>query len=140
MIQAHPTLAAVTLALAAAPLFPLLGAAARASERDQKPVVACTLGEPELRERAAKIRGELLPTVVSVAELARGYELRVPAGDGQLARLAEFVDLESRCCAFLDFEIRVESGVETLALVLTGPEGTKEVLAPLIERIEPSAR
>ena len=45
-----------------------------------------------------------------------------------------FVELESRCCAFLDFEIRVESGGDRIALELSGPEGTKEMLRPLIER------
>ena len=35
---------------------------------------------------------------------------------------------------FRDFEIRVESGGDRIALELSGPEGTKEMLRPLIER------
>ena len=48
--------------------------------------------------------------------------------------IASFVELESRCCAFLDFEIRVESASDRIALVLSGPDGTKEFLKPLIEK------
>ena len=69
-----------------------------------------------------------------MTEHTRGYVLWFDRAPGRLATLAAFVELESRCCAFLDFEIRVESGGDRIALELSGPEGTKEMLRPLIEQ------
>ena len=57
----------------------------------------------------------LLGAVVRVAELPDGYELaldlgRISDAQGQpdcVVEVAEWVDLESRCCPFLDFRIDV---------------------------------
>ena len=75
-----------------------------------------------------------MPNVQEVVEQADGYVLWFDRADGRLATIASFVELESRCCAFLDFEIRVESASDRIALVLSGPDGTKEFLKPLIEK------
>ena len=75
----------------------------------------------------------LLDDVLRIEELENGFALWFPVESGQLQRLAEFVELESQCCAFLDFEIRLKGGAEEVALNLTGPEGTKEVLGGLLK-------
>ena len=76
---------------------------------------------------------EIVPAIVDVTEVSNGYVLWFARAEGRLASLARFVELESRCCAFLDFEIRVEGESQRVALELTGPAGTKEMLEPLIE-------
>ena len=96
------------------------------------PVIACTLSSKEKRERVQAAENDLLEGVSRVEELDDGYVLWFPSEDGRLQKVAEFVQLESQCCAFLDFEIRVPAGGEELALSLTGPEGTKEVLAAML--------
>src|SRR5687767_3822674 len=88
--------------------------------------VACTLSSAEKRERAAAIRRDLLPRVRSVDELPNGYVLWFDRVDGELARVASFVELESQCCAFLDFAIRLGAGGDRIALHLEGAPGTKE--------------
>ena len=98
------------------------------------PIVACTLGPAEKRERKAMLERELVPNLQEVEERADGYVLWFARTEGRLAAIASFVELESRCCAFLDFEIRVESNGDRIALMLSGPEGTKELLQPLIEK------
>jgi hypothetical protein len=126
MLTLLGTLAAIAGPAAAPGQSP--GAAART------PIVACTLDPAEKRERTALLERELVPNLEEVTEQASGYVLWFDRAPGRLAALATFVELESRCCAFLDFEIRVESGGDRIALELSGPDGTKEMLRPLIER------
>jgi hypothetical protein len=99
----------------------------------ESPVVACTLDPAAKRERKALLENELVPNILEVSEQASGYVLWFDRAPGRLSALAGFVELESRCCGFLDFEIRVDSGGDRIALELSGPDGTKEMLRPLIE-------
>ena len=50
-------------------------------------------------------------------------------GVDALESVARFVANERKCCPFVDFEIRVEPDGGPLWLRMTGPEGTREVLA-----------
>lgn len=45
-----------------------------------------------------------------------------------LRELAAFIAFESRCCSFLDFELRVEAESDIAKLRVTGPEDTQEML------------
>ena len=96
------------------------------------PPIACTLTSKEKRARIENAETDLLGDTTRIEELENGYTLWFPVEPGRLQRLAELVELESQCCAFLDFEIRLEAGSNEVALSLTGPEGTKEVLGPLM--------
>ncbi len=108
-------------------------AAGEAGIEGVSPPIACTLSSKEQRARVEEAESELLQGVLRIEELTNGYALWFPAEPGRLQRLAEFVELESQCCAFLDFEIRLEAAAKEVALSLTGPEGTKEVLAPMMK-------
>ena len=74
--------------------------------------------------------------MVRVAELPDGYELafdpsRISEARGQsygVVEVAEWVDLESRCCPFLDFRIDVLEKGTTVKMRLTGPRSVKEFL------------
>jgi hypothetical protein len=46
-----------------------------------------------------------------------------------MLELAEFVLLERRCCPFLNFEITLHEGEDSIAVHLSGREGVKEFLA-----------
>lgn len=48
---------------------------------------------------------------------------------GLLARLAEVIEAERDCCSFLRFHLRLEPKLGEVALEVTGPEGTKALLA-----------
>lgn len=117
----------------------LLGALAGLAESTapppaSRPAIACTLNTAERRARQEEIRRDLLPRVREVTEEPTGYVLWFDRTDGEIQRVASFVELESQCCAFLDFSIRLESGGRRIALHLGGPEGTKEFLRPLVEK------
>jgi hypothetical protein len=64
---------------------------------------------------------------VSVAELPDGYAFTVPASSEALRRMAELVDLERQCCAFLTFMIVVENAY--IRLEVTGPGEVKKAIA-----------
>jgi hypothetical protein len=83
---------------------------------------------PRARLRHAGLIEQLRASLAEVRELPDGYALRF-ADDGTLFdRLAEWVRLESVCCPFLNFELRIEHQGGPVWLRLTGPEGTKRFL------------
>ena len=131
--------------------------AARASalEAPADEPLACRLDalSPAERARHQKLAALLERAVVGVRELPNGYELALDlsrllsdprAADAQgdpvcVVEIAEWVDLEARCCPFLDFGIAVRGkGVvapgerrapaDAVALALTGGPGVKDFL------------
>lgn len=92
---------------------------------------------PAQRERQQLLAARLKRAVVERAELPDGYSLtldlaRLSADSRGLpfcvVEVAEWVDLESRCCPFLDFGIDVKGKGGTVRLRLTGPENVKPFL------------
>jgi hypothetical protein len=89
------------------------------------------------RDRHHTLSEKLRRAVVGQAELANGYELaldptRLPL-DSQgspfcVVEVAQWVDLEARCCPFLDFGIDVRGKGGILKLRLTGGENVKTFL------------
>ncbi len=45
-----------------------------------------------------------------------------------LRELAAFIAFESRCCSFLEFELRVAAGSDVAQLRVTGPEDAQAML------------
>ena len=125
-MRIEPIVLSVVLAAAVAP------AAARAAE----PLVCNlhALSDAE-RDRHHALGEKLMSAVVKVSELPDGYALaldlkKLPA-DAQglpwcVVEVAQWAELESRCCPFLNFgiDLRGKDGVVTLRL--TGGEGVKE--------------
>ena len=93
------------------------------------PAVACPLTEPELRERRRTVLADFRASQLEVRDLANGYAFRFAPGSREIAALAELIDLERQCCPFLRFRLTVEPAGGPLWLELTGPEGTREMLA-----------
>jgi hypothetical protein len=95
--------------------------------------VACLLTAPELRERRRTVLADFRATQVEARELkapgAEGYVFRFAPSASQLAALAELIDLERQCCPFLRFQVTVEPAGGPVWLALTGPAGTRELLA-----------
>jgi hypothetical protein len=144
-MNAHPFL--LSLLTAGALAAATAGPAAEPAPVDAP--LACRLDalSATQRERHRKL-SELLARAVSEArELPDGYELtldlsRLPRdtqGDPVcVVEVAEWVDLEARCCPFLDFAIRVRgAGGHNVSLALTGGASVKAFLKtefPLLEK------
>ena len=95
--------------------------------------VACTLGPAALKARRANLLGALLHRADERRELPNGYRLQfAPEGD-VLSEIARTVDAERQCCRFLRFTVTVEPDDGPIALDLTGPAGTREFLAAMLD-------
>ena len=71
--------------------------------------IVCTLNEAQLRERRQVIIDVFANMHVGVTELEDGYAFTFPASSSMLRQIAQLVDLERQCCAFLTFKIVVEA-------------------------------
>ena len=95
--------------------------------------IACSLTDTELQERRKNVLQNAARFLLEVVELENGFSYRFPAEDAVLQNLITVVNLERKCCAFLNFKLILESGSETVVLELTGRDGTKETLRSLFD-------
>jgi len=95
--------------------------------------IVCTLTPDALRARREGLLAELLRQSTDHELLAEGLRLRFAPSGHTLASIARAVEAEQRCCRFLRFTITVEPDAGPLTLDLTGPQGTREFVAALLE-------
>ena len=95
--------------------------------------IACTLQPGELSARAP----DLLPGVARLANsrtpIKDGYRFEFAASSDCLHAIVAMIDAERQCCRFMRFQLTVEPGAGPLRLDVTGPAGTEEFLAGLVE-------
>ena len=102
--------------------------------------IACdmTALNSEQRDRHGVLSSQLAQRVEAVEELADGYAFRYRADGGADASLwitvAEYVDLERRCCPFFKFTLEKSPASDSVRLCLTGGEGVKEFLKTQIQQ------
>jgi len=86
---------------------------------------ACDLGALTKDERAVhhRLAAALWEAVQQTRELPNGYAFRLPPAS--LRSAAEWVALESRCCPFFSFELRLSGEGGPLWLHVTGAKGVK---------------
>ncbi|HEX4440241.1 MAG TPA: hypothetical protein VH854_09235 [Thermoanaerobaculia bacterium] len=121
--------------------------ASPAAAPEPAPPLACRLDAltAAQRERHRSLSEKLVGAVVSARELADGWEISLDLSKIRDAKgspycvieLAEWVDLESRCCPFVDFGIDTSGRGGPVRLRLTGAEGVKELIAsevPMLAR------
>ena len=89
---------------------------------------ACTLGADELKQRLTDWRG-LCDRCVAVEPIVGGFRLAL-APDEPVEGVATLVSLESACCAFYTFTLRVEGASRQLD-ISAGPGGEPAVQALL---------
>lgn len=95
--------------------------------------IACRLPEAELKQRRAELIERLFSRVLETIPLENGYAFRF-RGDGDLlTALFHFIEIERRCCPFLEFRLTVERGQGSIQLDLTGPPGSREFLESAFE-------
>jgi hypothetical protein len=92
--------------------------------------IACSLSEPELRERERTLLATLRGYTTRVTERPDGYTLELTPSDDAIAAATAVIQVERRCCAFLRFTLTVEPGGQAVELALTGGPGVREFLAP----------
>ena len=59
--------------------------------------------------------------------------MRFAAGQDVLADIAKVVNIERQCCRFLTFQLTIEPDGGPVWLEFTGPPGTRDFLAGMLE-------
>lgn len=95
--------------------------------------VVCTLSPDALRARREGLLLDLIRGAAARRELPEGLRLEFESNSETLSAIARVVDAERQCCRFLRFGITVEPGGGPIALELTGPPGTREFVAAMLE-------
>jgi hypothetical protein len=128
-------------------LLPALVLVAPAAAAAAEEAFVCNVGALTAAQRAQhqKLGRLLRSAVVEKAELENGYAFvidlsRLPADPGGrtfcVVEVAEWVDLESRCCPFLSFGIELEPKGKTVRLRLSGAKGVKAFLESELGMLE----
>lgn len=95
--------------------------------------VACFLTDKELGQRRTDHLNKIAAALVDFKELENGFSYRFPIEGSMLQDLIEVIELERKCCPFLDFKLIIEAGSDLVSLELTGASGTKEMIRSLFE-------
>jgi hypothetical protein len=101
---------------------------------------------PAERDRHLALGQELKSAVAKVAELPDGYEMTLDFKKMGLdarglpycvVEVAQWVDLESRCCPFVDFGIELKGKDRLVTLRLTGGPEVKDFLKTELGLVRP---
>ncbi len=95
------------------------------------PPIACNPGAftADERRRWQDLGARFVRSAETPRELPNGFAFDVDRTPEALRDLVDFVELESRCCPFVDFAVRVPAGGRRVVLEMTGRTGVKEMLA-----------
>ena len=94
-------------------------------------MMACNLPPEELRHRRDELLPGLLERAEQVIDLENGLRFHFAACPGLLSDLTSIIEQEQVCCSFLHFQISIAPGTGAIALEVTGPAGTRELLRKL---------
>ncbi len=95
--------------------------------------VACSLTGAEVNSRRDRLLPGLAARAVGTILTADGCELVFEPAPGILADIAAVIDAERQCCRFLRFDVGVAPAGGPIRMTLSGPPGTREFLASLVE-------
>jgi hypothetical protein len=95
--------------------------------------IVCSLTPEALEARKLSLLSTLLDRSAGRELLADGLQLRFDPSSETLSSMVQAVDAERHCCRFLRFTITVEPDDGAMTLDLTGPPGTREFVAALLE-------
>ncbi len=88
------------------------------------PSIACTLTANQLQERLAEIRELTQTALISAQRDDLALQLRYNLEAEHSVR--RMIEREQECCAFLTFDLRVES--DAIALSISAPEAARQGL------------
>ncbi len=93
--------------------------------------VFCSLSAETLATRRADLLSGLARRALVREDVDDG--LRLVFAPDAIPAIAAAIDAERRCCRFLRFNMTVEPGGGPVRLTLSGPPGTREFLAAIVE-------
>ena len=93
----------------------------------------CTLSPEALSARRQGLLSQLVQQSSLQELLPDGLRLRFAPSRDTLSSIARAVEAERHCCRFLRFTVTVEPDEGQFTLDLTGPQGTREFVAALLD-------
>ena len=96
--------------------------------------IACTLSAAQLAAQRDTLLLGLADHAIERTPLPSGLRLRFPATAERMRQIDAVVRRERVCCPFLEFRVGLPLGGSSLTLDVTGPEGTSNLLALLLEQ------
>ena len=70
-----------------------------------------------------------MSSVIVARELSNGYALQIDTSRASMVTVAQWIDLERKCCPFFDFDVNMHGENGAVWLSLTGREGVKQFIA-----------
>lgn len=95
--------------------------------------IACELTPAEIEARRAGLLPGLLAQATERVPLSNGFRWRFVPSTEVLITAVNTIDAERQCCRFLKFALTVEADGGNVWLEVTGPDGTNEFLATLLD-------
>jgi hypothetical protein len=92
--------------------------------------IACTLDAGQLEGRLAEMEAVGRTSLRGVERGPRRARLRFASAGTVHERLAAIVEAESRCCAFMEFELRETT--DEIVMTISAPEGAEPVLEDFV--------
>ena len=96
--------------------------------------IVCTLTPEQLQARRSSLLPGVLERAQEIEPIADGYRVRFAASSETLQAIAAMIDAERHCCRFLRFQLTIEPDEGPIVLAVTGPPGTRELIAAIIDR------
>ena len=101
---------------------------------------ACNIGalSAEQRKKHSESTVRLFSTVKNLQEETNGYAFQLPSDSTTFQEVSEWIDLERKCCPFMDFSLTIGDEKKPLTLRISGAGQVKEFLknSPLIQLAE----
>jgi hypothetical protein len=93
-------------------------------------VLACNIEaiNPEERVRYNVILKKIMESVNHQTELSDGYAWQLDAENVRMPEVAEWIEMERKCCPFLTLQIEAAGNAKGYTLRLLGPKGVKAFL------------
>jgi hypothetical protein len=95
--------------------------------------IACTLSPDAFKSRRDGLLADLFQRAEQHELTERGLRVRFSPASDTVATIARVVEAERQCCRFLRFVITVEPDGGPVSLELSGPAGTREFIAGLLD-------
>jgi hypothetical protein len=95
--------------------------------------IVCSLNAVQLKKRRAEVLDKFAVSIAGFDELENGFRYRFETEESTLRDLIEIINLERKCCPFLDFKLHVEAGQKFSSVEVTGAKGGKEAIRSLFK-------
>ena len=95
--------------------------------------IACSLSVAELDAQRETLLLGLADHAIQRTPLPSGMRLRFAATAERMRQIDAVVRREHECCPFLEFRVGLALGESSLTLDVTGPTGTGDLLAELLD-------